>query len=124
MVFTFSLITFSIFFFKNIMVKIDFKKIQDKLVGEKNMTVIHEGVLPDTQTDPETFAKLTAFRKNPIHAFKCYAFDAGVNLQNVFNADNDINLTVKDFKDLLKVCLHYYATTFVNFLIITLRLVT
>lgn len=94
----------SLFALQNVMVKIDFKKMQDKLVSERNMIIINEGVLPDTHTDPETFAKHTAFRKNPIHAFRCYAFEAGVNLHNVFNTENDITLTIKDFKDLLKVC--------------------
>ncbi|CAC5387975.1 unnamed protein product [Mytilus coruscus] len=88
--------------FSNIMVKIEFKKIQDRLMTERNMKITNEGVLPDTQTDPETFAKLTAFRKDPIEAFKRHVYNCGVNLCDVFNVDNDLKLSVVDFKDLIK----------------------
>jgi hypothetical protein len=51
------------------MVKLEFKKMQDKLFLERKMKIINEGVLPDTQTDPETFARMTAYRRDPIEAF-------------------------------------------------------
>ena len=85
------------------MVKLEFKKIQDKLELERKMKIINEGVLPDTQTDPETFAKMTAFRRDPVEAFKCHCTKCGINLCDVFNADRDQRLTVPEFKDLLQV---------------------
>ena len=88
---------------QNIMVKLEFKKMQDKLFLERKMKIINEGVLPDTQTDPETFARMTAYRRDPIEAFKRHAFDCGVNLSDVFSADKDLKLTIVEFKDLIKV---------------------
>jgi hypothetical protein len=85
------------------MVKLEFKKMQDKLFLERKMKIINEGVLPDTQTDPETFARMTAYRRDPIEAFKRHAFDCGVNLSDVFSADKDLKLTIAEFKDLIKV---------------------
>lgn len=76
---------------------------QDKLLLKRKMKIINEGVLPDTQTDPHTFAKMVAYRRDPIEAFKRHAFDCGVNLSDVFNADNDLKLTAVEFKDLIKV---------------------
>lgn len=70
---------------------------------ERNMKITNEGVLPDTQTNPETFAKMTAFRKDPIEAFKSHVYNCGVNMCDVFNVDNDLKLSVVDFKDLIKV---------------------
>lgn len=49
-----------------------------------------------------TYARLSAFRRDPIETFKKYAEFSGVNLHDVFNGGHRLRLDANEFKDLIR----------------------
>lgn len=88
--------------FSNIMVKIDFAKLQLKLQDERGIKIKSEGVIPEfTRTNS---ARLTAFRLDPIRTFKMYVEQAEIDLKNLLSdiLDEDCSIDIKEFKKRVK----------------------
>jgi hypothetical protein len=87
------------------LVKAEFATIEDKLREQRNLKIKHEGILPEIHPKNGTYARLSAFRRDPIETFKKYAEYAGVNLHDVFNGGHRLRLDANEFKDLIKASL-------------------
>lgn len=88
--------------FSNIMVKIEFDKIQQRLKKERDMVIVNEGVLPEIHPKNGTYARLSAFRRDPIETFKKYAEFSGVKLTDIFNSGDHVRINASEFKTLVK----------------------
>ena len=92
-----------LFFRQNIMVKMNFAKLQVKLLEERDIRVINEGIIPEfCRTNS---ARLTAFRLDPVGAFKIAAVNADVDLARLLGpfVDDDHSIGPNDFKSQIKV---------------------
>jgi len=85
------------------MVKIEFAEVENRLKESRELTVVNEGVLPEMHPKNGNYARLSAFRRDPIETFKKYAEFSGVKLEDVFNTKKKIQINVADFKALVKV---------------------
>ncbi|XP_061191625.1 leucine-rich repeat-containing protein 74B-like [Saccostrea echinata] len=88
--------------FSNMLVKAEFATIEDRLREQRNLKIKHEGILPEMHPKNGTYARLSAFRRDPIETFKKYAEFSGVNLHDVFNGGHRLRLDAAEFKDLIK----------------------
>ena len=81
----------------------NFAKLQVRLQDERGIKVVNEGIIPEF---PRTnSARLTAFRVDPIGAFKMYADNAEVDLGELLvnSLDDDYTIDMKEFKSNIKV---------------------
>lgn len=88
--------------FSNIMVKMNFAKLQCRLQDERGMKIINEGVIPEFARTNS--ARLTAFRVDPIGTFKNNADRAGVDLGELLvpYLDEEYSVDIKEFKTIIK----------------------
>lgn len=88
--------------FSNIMVKMDFAKLQCRLQDERGMRIINEGVIPEFARTNS--ARHTAFRVDPIGTFKHNAERAEVDLGELLGPylDEEYSIDIKEFKTLIK----------------------
>ncbi|XP_045162889.1 leucine-rich repeat-containing protein 74A-like [Mercenaria mercenaria] len=88
--------------FSNIMVKMNFAKLQCRLQDERGMKIINEGVIPEFARTNS--ARLTAFRVDPIGTFKNNAERADVDLGELLvpYLDEEYSLDIKEFKTIIK----------------------
>lgn len=85
------------------LVKTEFATIEERLKEQRKLRIKHEGILPEMHPKNGTYARLSAFRRDPIETFKKYAEFSGVNLHDVFNGGHRLRLDANEFKDLIKV---------------------
>ncbi|XP_060595801.1 leucine-rich repeat-containing protein 74A-like [Ruditapes philippinarum] len=88
--------------FSNIMVKMNFAKLQCRLQDERGMKIINEGVIPEFARTNS--ARLTAFRIDPIGTFKHNAGRADVDLGELLvpYLDEEYTIDIKEFKTIIK----------------------
>ncbi|KAH3846843.1 hypothetical protein DPMN_089149 [Dreissena polymorpha] len=88
--------------FSNIMVKMNFAKLQFRLQDERDIKVVNEGVIPEFCRTSS--ARHTAFRVDPVGTFKANADKAEVDLGEILVpfVDGDYTLDIKDFKTIIK----------------------
>lgn len=91
--------------FQNMLVKTEFATIEERLKEQRKLRIKHEGILPEMHPKNGTYARLSAFRRDPIETFKKYAEFSGVNLHDVFNGGHRLRLDANEFKDLIRVIL-------------------
>lgn len=89
--------------FQNMLVKTEFATIEERLKEQRKLRIKHEGILPEMHPKNGTYARLSAFRRDPIETFKKYAEFSGVNLHDVFNGGHRLRLDANEFKDLIRV---------------------
>ena len=89
--------------FQNMLVKNDFAAIERRLFDTRDIKVAHEGVLPEIHPKNGNYARLSAFRRDPVETFKKYAEFSGVNLESVFNVKRKVKIDSEEFKTLIKV---------------------
>ncbi|XP_033736021.1 leucine-rich repeat-containing protein 74B-like [Pecten maximus] len=88
--------------FSNMMVKIEFAEIETRLAESRGLRVVNEGVLPEMHPKNGNYARLSAFRRDPIETFKKYAEFSGVVLEEVFNCKHKVKIDASEFKTLIK----------------------
>lgn len=88
------------------LVKAEFAAIEEKLREQRNLKIKHEGILPEMHPKNGTYARLSAFRRDPIETFRKYAEFSGVNLFDVFNGGHRLQIDANEFRDLIRVIMN------------------